>query len=607
MGIAFGFRRLAIQDPSPAGNQPMTSASGRYVIVFNGEIYNYVELRTELEQSGATFRGRSDTEVALAAIERWGFTQALARFVGMFAIALWDRQARALTLARDRFGIKPLFIGVGDASISFGSELKALVAGPDFDRSIDVAAVASFLRHLYVPAPHTIYRGAFKLLPGHTLRIVDPAAGLPKMVPYWSARETSLAALETPLVTDADEALEKLHGLLRDAVRIRTRADVPWGVLLSGGLDSSLVTALVHDVTGRPAKTFTVDFDEAEHSEARHAAAVARHLESDHYEQTVTGDDALELVAKLPTMFDEPLANPAQIPTFLLSRFARQHVTVALAGDGGDELFAGYNRYRLAGGAWRRLVGLPSGMRRALAAGAGGIARAARGRRASALVERIGAFGGQRLIGEKLSKTAMIAKASDITAAYACLMAAWHDPADIIADDVTPYWDVEATMRSLDALPMLRRMMVTDQLSYLPDDLLAKVDRASMAVSLEVRVPLLDHRVAEFSARMDPSLLWNRGEGKQPLRRILDTYVPRKLMDRPKVGFTVPLDAWLRGPLREWGGDLMAGAGAAGLPLRGDELGVMWDGYQRGKGGASGLRFWAVLSLLNWAHHWKNA
>jgi asparagine synthase (glutamine-hydrolysing) len=595
-GVALGFRRLAIVDLSPEGHQPMASASGRFVVAFNGEVYNHVELRRELEAGGARFRGHSDTEVMLAAFEAWGVEGAVRRFVGMFALALWDARLRRLHLVRDRLGIKPLYVHARPGMVAFGSELKALLAGPRFDREVDRDALASYLRHLYVPAPRTIFRHVRKLPPGTVLTIDDARAPLPEPVPFWSAEEAALRGVAGPWQGTDDEAADEAERVIADAVALRMRADVPLGAFLSGGVDSSLVVALMQARSARPVRTFTVGFSERGWDESPHAAAVARHLGTDHTAVTLTGADALALVPDLPELFDEPLADPSQLPTFLVSRLARGSVAVALSGDGGDELFAGYNRYLHGAGAIGRASALPPAARRAAAALVSGGAAAAEGAGARGLLRH-------RAPGDRLRKVAALLREPDAAAMYRSLVSQWQDPAAAVVGAREPATPADAAL-SAPGLPLLERMMLADQLGYLPDDLLAKVDRASMAVGLEARVPLLDHRVAELAWRLPRRFKVRGGEGKWVLRRILHRHVPAALVDRPKMGFSVPIDAWLRGPLRPWAEDLLSPARlrADGL-LDADRVARAWRDFLAGRG-RGGMSVWAVLVFQAWHQRW---
>lgn len=605
-GLGLGFRRLAVIDLSPAGHQPMRSDSGRHVIVFNGEIYNYRELRSQLRAEGVRFHSDSDTEVVVASVERWGVPGALERLVGMFAFAVWDTRKRTLTLVRDRLGIKPLYVHGEPGRVLFGSELKALCRAPGFRRTVDRDALVSYLRFLYVPAPRSIYRDTIKLLPGHYLTLRSPLGGsLPEPTCYWSLEEVAKAGCRDRREGQEGPLLEELDALLQDAVARRMVADVPVGALLSGGIDSSLVVAAMQQTSDRAVRTFTVAFDQGEHDESARAREVATHLGTEHLELPVRGEDALSVIPNLPEIFDEPLANPSEIPTYMLCRLARRHVTVALAGDGGDEVFGGYNRYRYGNRILPLLGKVPVGVRSAGSAALSALGSDAwerwHGRIAPVLPE--GAR--PRLAGNKLSKLGRLMAAEDLSSMYRSLLSAWEEPETLLVDDVARSREAASSLGPEELATLLDRMMFADQSAYLPDDLLAKVDRASMATSLEVRVPLLDHRVVELAWRLPEAMRIRRGETKWALRRILESRVPREMWDRPKVGFTVPLEDWLRGPLAEWAGDLLASdrLERGGL-FRARAVRRAWDQFRKERGElAPGL--WAILTFEAWRDHWE--
>ncbi len=552
-GIALGHRRLSILDLSPLGHQPMHSACRRYVIVFNGEIYNFRALRADLEGLGHRFRGHSDTEVLLGAVSEWGVRRAVERFNGMFAFALWDRQERTLHLARDRAGEKPLYYAPLGDTLLFASELKALRAHPDFRGEIDRDALALFLRHGYVPTPHTIYQGVYKLPPATLLSLPAGRAGRRDAVPieYWSARASAEHGVANPFTGSEHEAVERLDELLKDAVKLRMEADVPLGAFLSGGIDSSLVVALMQAQSPRPVRTFTIGFHEPRYNEAHHAAAVARHLGTDHTELYVTPAETLAVVPRLPVMYDEPFADPSQVPTFLVSELTRRHVTVSLSGDAGDELFAGYRRYRLGPSLWRTIHRLPRPVRHATAAVLAGWHEAA-----WLPGSPFRRWTGKRSLNERVRQAAEVLRTDSPHALYRYLMSYWKDPSAVVlgAHDAPTALTDPSRWVAFDAT---RQMMYLDLITYLPDDILVKLDRASMAVSLESRIPLLDHRVIEFAWQLPLSLKMRRDGGKWVLRELLARYVPRALTDRPKKGFDVPLAAWLRGPLSDWAAELL--------------------------------------------------
>jgi asparagine synthase (glutamine-hydrolysing) len=550
-GIGLAHRRLSIVDLSPLGNQPMASASGRYVTVYNGEIFNFQDLRQELEAKGASFRGTSDTEVMLAGIEQWGVEATVKRMIGMFAIALWDRQEGVFYLIRDRLGIKPLYWGLFGDLLLFGSELKALLAHPGWQREIDRDALTAFMRHNYVPAPYSIYRGIRKLRQGHilTLRPGRP----PTEEAFWNLRDVVGYGRSHRLDLSDQEATDELETLLKDAVGRRMIADVPLGAFLSGGIDSSLVVALMQAQSDRPVKTFSIGFHEQGFDEAIHAKAVAQHLGTDHTELYVNPAHALEIIPDLPRWYDEPFADSSQIPTFLVSEMTRKHVTVALSGDGGDELFAGYNRYTLAMSLWRKIGSLPLPLRRAAAQGLRSLS--------PATWDKIFRFMPSPLArpqaGDKLWKLADVLPRNG-DAIYKRLISHWEDPADVVLGGREPAGLFEDSSVSELVPDFMERMQYLDTATYMADDILTKVDRASMAVALEARVPLIDHRVVEYSWRLPSRFKIRNGQTKWLLRQVLYRHVPPNLIERPKMGFGVPIDAWLRGPLRDWAEALLS-------------------------------------------------
>ncbi len=538
-GLAFGHTRLAVIDLSPAGRQPMASACGRFQLVYNGEIYNHPELRRELEACGHRFRGHSDTEVLLAAIAQWGVEGTLPRLVGMFAFACWDDHQRRLTLVRDRLGIKPLYYGWCGGALVFASELKALRQYPGFRAEIDRDALALFLQHNYIPAPWSIYRDVVKLPPGTRL-VISRTCDRPRPIAYWSLEGVVARGLADPYRGSVDDAVSDLDGLLREAVRSRMIADVPLGAFLSGGIDSSLVVALMQAQSTRPVRTFTIGFDEPEYNEAPYAAAVARHLGTDHTEQYVRPQEARDVIPRLPEIYDEPFGDSSQVPTFLVSQLARRHVTVSLSGDGGDELFGGYQRYLHIDRLWRVLNRVPAAVRRVAARALGACCRMAPSRLRSKLAGRVDRLG--------ISTPGEMYFRHNIH---------WPEPHQMVLG-ARPVATIASRPDGWPrGVPHLAQWMVVDTATYLPDDILVKVDRASMAVALEARVPLIDHRVVEFAWRLP--LAWKiRGQtGKWLLRKVLAQYVPAAWFERPKTGFGVPIDHWLRGPLRDWAESLL--------------------------------------------------
>lgn len=552
-GVALGHRRLAVIDLSPKGRQPMHSACGRYVVSFNGEIYNFKALREDLEGLGHVFRGQSDTEVMLSAISQWGLKAAVERFNAMLAFALWDRQERRLHLVRDRLGEKPLYYGWMGNSFLFGSELKALRAHPDFKGEINRNALALYMRYNYIPAPHSIYKGIHKLLPGTMLTInsMNPRSA-PTPIPYWSAREVAERGVAEPFMGSEDEAIAQLDALLRDAVKLRMEADVPLGAFLSGGVDSSTVVALMQAQSERPVKTFTIGFYEASYNEAEYAKSVAQHLGTEHTELYVTPEKAMAVIPRLPALYDEPFSDSSQIPTFLVSELARQHVTVSLSGDAGDELFAGYNRYFSGRSIWQKIGWMPKGSRAAVAKALRTLSpqvwEAVFRKVRPVLPDKIK----QVNPGDKLHKLAEVLTADSPEAMYLGLVSHWKDPASIVAGASEPPTALTDRSQWANVPYFTQRMMYLDLVTYMPDDILVKVDRASMGVSLEARIPLLDNRVVEFAWRVPLSMKIRHGQGKWLLRKVLYRYVPKSLIERPKMGFGVPIDSWLRGPLRDW-------------------------------------------------------
>jgi asparagine synthase (glutamine-hydrolysing) len=557
-GIALGHRRLSIVDLSPAGHQPMVSRGGRYVIVFNGEIYNHGELRHQLHQGGSlSFRGHSDTEVMLAAFEHWGVHGAVCRMNGMFAFALWDRHERILYLGRDRLGEKPLYYGWIGKTFLFGSELKALRCHPDFTGRINRHALALFMRHNCIPAPHSIYEGISKLEPATILPVSAEIAGAAGPISYWSVKQAVESGLAHPFLGSEEEAVEELEDLLRDAVKIRMLADVPLGAFLSGGVDSSTIVALMQAQSERPVKTFTIGSCETAYDEAVHARDVARHLDTEHTELYVTPAEAIAVIPRLPEIYDEPFADSSQVVTFVIAELARQHVTVGLSGDGGDEVFGGYNRHVWNDWIWKSIKWAPRSARKAAA----NAIRKIPPNQWQALFKNLSSGLPRSLMhvqfGYKLHKLAGVLPASTPEAMYFTLASHWAEPHSVVVGTKEP----ETLLTRTEAWPHLpdfaQQMMFLDTVTYLPDDILTKVDRATMAVGLEARVPLLDHRVVEFAWRLPKHLRVHNGQGKVILRRVLHQYVPAELTDRPKSGFGIPLDTWLRGPLRDWAESLL--------------------------------------------------
>jgi asparagine synthase (glutamine-hydrolysing) len=558
-GIALGFRRLAIVDLTPTGHQPMVSSSGRFVMVFNGEIYNYAEMRNELISAGVSFRGTSDSEVMVEAIDAWGLTPSIKRFNGQFAFALWDRRDRVMHLVRDRVGVKPMYFGWSGDVLLFGSELKCLRAYPDFRGEINRDALTLYMRHNYIPAPYSIYQGVQKQTPGTILSFPYDRPGIiPESEVFWSAHSAVEAGLANPFTGSETEAIEQLDSLLRESVRLRMMADVPLGAFLSGGVDSSAIVALMQAESSRPVKTFTIGFHEDDYNEAEHARKVAAHLKTEHTELMVTPQEAQAVIPKLPALYDEPFSDSSQIPTYLVSEMTRKHVTVSLSGDGGDELFAGYNRYFWGRDIWSRIGWMGSGIREALAGGM----------RVLSPQTWDAVFRGLKPVlpqsfrvpaaGEKMQKMADVVAVDSPQNLYNHLVSHWKHPEELVIGGLEPRTPLTDTAQWPDIPDFTRWMMYMDLVTYLPDDILAKVDRASMGVSLEARVPYLDdHRVIEYAWRLPMNMKIRDGQGKWILRQVLYKYVPKELIERPKMGFGIPIDAWLRGPLRDWAEDLL--------------------------------------------------
>lgn len=550
-GIGLSHRRLSVLELSFAGHQPMISASGRFVIVFNGEIYNHLDLRKELDCSA--WRGHSDTETLLAGVERWGLERTLQRSVGMFALALWDQTDRSLTLARDRLGEKPLYYGRQGKTFLFGSQLKALKVHPSFEAKIDRDALASYLRFCYVPSPLSIYQGVFKLPPGTLMRISAGDRRLPEPKRFWSLREIVDQGMSQPFQGSDADAVSALETKLLDAVRLQQIADVPLGAFLSGGIDSSTIVALMQMQSTRQVRTFTIGFKETGYNEAEHAKAVAKHLGTDHTELYVNPQDAQNVIPRLAELYDEPFADASQIPTCLVSHMARAQVTVSLSGDAGDELFGGYTRYTLA----RQLFRYPLPLRKIFAASVTALSPMAwnqlynRGAHVLPKSMRVD------LLGDKIHKLANIIGAKNAPELYRGLVSTWSTPETVVIGSKEPitlledrsFWGAETAIE--------HSMMVLDALTYLPDDILVKVDRAAMGVSLETRVPFLDHRVVEFAWQIPLSMKIRDGQGKWLLRQVLYKYVPEIIAERPKMGFGVPIGSWLRGPLKSWAAALI--------------------------------------------------
>ena len=563
IGVALGHRRLSILDLSPAGHQPMHSASGRYVVVYNGEIYNHHVVRGELEKlAPRRWRGHSDTEVMLEAFETWDVVSAVKRLIGMFAIALWDKKENILHLIRDRVGEKPLYYGMVGKALLFASELKALKQFPRWDKTINRDALALYLRHNYIPAPYTIYEGIYKLGPGTFLSLPwNPGDNLQlndlKPVSYWSAQGAGEFGLGNPFEGTEEEAIHHLDKLLRNAIRQQMEADVPLGAFLSGGVDSSTIVALMQAQSSRAVRTFTIGFHEKGYNEARYAKAVAQHLGSDHTELYINPGDALAVIPKLPSLYDEPFSDSSQIPTFLIAELTRRHVTVSLSGDAGDELFGGYNRYFWTDDIWRKIGWLPQEIRAMISRLLQSVSPRAWDSFFDRFIPVIPRRFRERRPGDQLHKLGEIIAVQHPFEMYHGLVSHWKKPTDIVLNSVELPTALTDSARRLETSNHILQMMYMDLITYLPDDILVKVDRAAMGVSLETRVPFLDHRVVEFAWRLPLSMKIRNGQGKWILRQVLYKYVPRELIERPKTGFGVPIESWLRADLRDWAENLL--------------------------------------------------
>lgn len=594
-GIALGHRRLSVLDLSPEGHQPMHSACGRYVIVYNGEVYNFQELRRELDLLGlqSSWRGHSDTEVILASVSHRGLVPTLLRMRGMFAMAIWDKHCRTLHLARDRIGEKPLYYGWQGDTFLFGSELKALRAHPEWAGEINRNALALYVKYNCVPAPYSIYENIFKLPPGTYLCIpktplVSGAQAL-KPIQYWNAKQVAEAGIQDPLSLSDVEAVDQLETLLKDSISLQMNADVPLGAFLSGGIDSSTVVALMQGQSTRRVKTFTIGFNEAGYDEAAHARAVAGYLGTEHTELYVSPEDALAVIPKLPTLYDEPFSDSSQIPTYLVAKLAREQVTVSLSGDGGDELFGGYNRYSWGASFWKKIKFLPRPVRNVTAKAMTSLSPQCWDAVFASASNVLPAKFKQRTPGDKIHKLANLLSVDSPEEMYQGFVTHWEqrelvlsarDAATVLTDQTQ--WPVLGDFA--------QQMMYLDLVTYLPDDILVKVDRASMGVSLEARVPFLDHRLVEFAWRLPIRMKIRNGVGKWALRQVLYRYVPKELIERPKMGFGVPIDMWLRGPLRDWAEALL------------DESRLRREGYFQ----PEPIRAkWAehLSGKRNWQHH----
>jgi asparagine synthase (glutamine-hydrolysing) len=598
-----GHRRLSIIDLSPSGAQPMRTNSDRFIIVYNGEIYNYQELRAELEGVGELFRGTSDTEVLLAAIERWGVPATLPRLNGMFGFAVWDQRDRQLWLARDRFGEKPLFYAWHGETFLFGSELKSLMAHPAFRRDIAIAGVASLVNFGYIGSPQSIFVGVSKLQAGHFLA-VRPGVAPEASQPYWRPEEMLARRGQVSPSTSPEEVIDQLDEVLRRAVRRRMVADVPLGAFLSGGIDSSTVVALMQAQSSRPVKTFTIGFWESGYNEAEDAARVARHLKTEHHEFYLGSRECIDTILRLPEIYDEPFADSSQIPTTLVSMFTRRHVTVSLSGDAGDEFFGGYNRYFWTRRLWKRFRHMPRWMRgfwrdfiRTVNAETW---ERAIGRVNHVIPRRYRVRGG----GDKMHKLARILDAQSLDAIYLELVSNGQWVRDIMPSAEMSQNPLLRWEETIQPLGETERMMLLDQMTYMTDDILCKVDRASMSVGLEARVPFLDTELTDFAWSLPMAMKVRNGVGKWPLRQVLKRYVPEALFERPKMGFGIPVGDWLRGPLRDWAEDLLSEASLADCGFFNPQaVRRAWAEHLSGRRNLI-AQLWSVLMFLAWKRRW---
>jgi len=606
-GIGLCHRRLSIIDLSKEGRQPMISHSGRYVISYNGEVYNFQELRKELEKNHIPWRGYSDTEVILAAIEEWGLESAVNRFIGMFAFALFDRKEKELVLCRDRIGIKPIYYAQINKGLIFGSELKAFKVHPDFTPVIDRDALALYFRHNCIPAPYCIYQDAWKLKPGHILKIpvtlFHERKELPEPSCYWPVRQIVEAGQKKIIQIRPEEAVKELEALLRDSVKMRLISDVPLGAFLSGGVDSSMVVALMQAQSGMKVKSFSIGFHEEGYNEAEYAKQVAEYLGTDHTELYVSSREAMNVIPDLPQLYDEPFSDSSQIPTCLLSRLTRKFVTVSLSGDGGDELFGGYNRYF-----WGRNIQkfgrfFPSPLRNLVAKGIKAIPPFFW----DLFLYRVFSFLPNRYQldtpGDRIHKFAQVIQARTPEEMYCCMTSHWLSPESLVKQSREPATIITKRNLQPELDDFTSKMMVLDLATYLPDDILTKVDRASMGVGLEARIPLLDHRVVEYAWNLPLSMKIKGNHGKWILRQVLYKYVPKELIERPKTGFGVPIDSWLRGPLREWAEDLLDEKRLKAEGILNPDL--VRDTWKKHLSKEQNLQYhlWDVLMFQAWKEH----
>ena len=595
-GIAFAHRRLSIIDLSPTGNQPMTSSCGRFVTVYNGEIYNAEDIRKQLIAEGCTkYNGHSDTEVMLEGFSVWGIKTTIKKLNGMFALAIWDKQSEKITLVRDRLGIKPLYWSLQNGKFLFGSEMKALYAHPDWEGDINHNAIASFLRHNYIPAPHSIHKHVQKLQPGQILSVDRKLSKEPVIEYFWTLEEAIRKGHENPFKGSDAELIDTLGDLLSDSVKRQMIADVSLGAFLSGGIDSSTVVSLMQKQSNRPIKTFSIGFEEEGYNEAQHAAIVAKHLGTEHTELYVSPEEALTVVPKLAHMFDEPFSDSSQIPTYLVSSMTKKYVDVALSGDGGDELFAGYNRYLQSIKIGNTIGRMPMFMRK----GGAELIKCFSSEFWDSIFNFVPKSKRPKQAGDKIHKLASVL-CEDEDGFYRRLISHWANPENVVKFSTEPKGIIWASETKELTPNFVERMRYLDMCTYLPDDILTKVDRASMALSLETRVPILDHRVVEFAWSISPERLIKNNQGKWPLRQLLYRHVPQSIIDRPKMGFGVPIDIWLRGPLKNWAEDLLN-------PSMIKKHGILnsapiWQKWQEHLSGRHNWQYhlWDILMLQAW-------
>lgn len=605
--FSLAHKRLSILDLSSAGHQPMKSKCNRYIISYNGEIYNHLNLRNKLEQEfkGQKWIGSSDTETLLTAIQYWGLEKSLKTISGMFAFALWDIQKKELSLARDRIGEKPLYFGINNNIFFFGSELKALTAHPEFKAQINRDAIALQFRHGYIPTPYSIYKNIYKLQPGHYLTIKQKDLNdnsIPQIKSYWSYVKSAIHGLKNPLSLDINNVENELERILLDTVNKQMISDVPLGAFLSGGIDSSTIVALMQSISSRPIKTFTIGFDENDFNEAKYAKAIANHLGTDHTEFYVNPNQAINVIEKLPTIFDEPFSDASQIPTFLVSELTKKNVTVAISGDGGDELFSGYNRYVMTQNYWNQMSYLPLFIRTFFKF----IIESIPPSNWNILSKLI--FAGNKFnnFGDKIHKGAKILESKNLSEVYFKLISNWENPTEVVINSSEPDTLLSSLKPQLSGLNSQEQMMIFDSLTYLADDILVKVDRAGMATSLETRMPFLDHKLIEHVWKIPYSFKFRNGQGKWILRKILNKYLPKKLTERPKMGFGIPIDIWLRGPLREWAESLIneKRLHEEGY-LNANLISIKWQEHLTGKRNWKDL-LWNVLMFQSWLEKNKN-